>query len=172
LKSPFIKEYKKLLEYTRYQLAEFTNIDAEDILHEVAFNIFNKIDFEIAIENAAAYIYRSIKNKVTDFIRKPKKTISLNSLEEKGNTKYKRTSFVSTDESVDQILEREELYEYLHNALKALPPDYQDIIIATAFEEKTLKELALEWEIPIGTLMSRRHRALAKLHKKLEKYIN
>ncbi len=54
------KEYNKLLSYTRYRLGEITDIDAEDVLHEVAFNVFSKIDFESTVENVAAYLYQSI----------------------------------------------------------------------------------------------------------------
>jgi RNA polymerase sigma-70 factor (ECF subfamily) len=171
LKSLIKKDYNKLLEYTRYQLAELTHIDAEDVLHEVAFNVYKKIDFETAIQNVAAYVYRSIKNKVTDIIRKPRNTVSLDSLDEKGYSNSHPDSLISKDESVDKRLEREEMYDYLHRALNSLPSDYQNIIVATEFEEKTLQELSLEWNIPLGTLLSRRHRALAKLYKILEKHI-
>jgi DNA-directed RNA polymerase specialized sigma24 family protein len=36
------------------------------------------------------------------------------------------------------------------------------------FEGKTIKELSHEWNIPVGTLLSRKHRALAKLRNILE----
>ena len=45
---------------------------------------------------------------------------------------------------------------------------YRDIVIAIDFEEYTYKELSERTGIPAGTLMSRRHRALAELSKKLE----
>ena len=67
-------------------------------------------------------------------------------------------------------MEREELYDKLHEAIDSLSFDDQKIIIATEFEGKTMKELSQEWGIPQGTLLSRRHRALAKLYKILEQY--
>ncbi len=59
-----------------------TNVDPEDVFHEVAFNVFSKIDFESTIENLAAYLYRSIKNKITDIMRIPKRTVALSSFED------------------------------------------------------------------------------------------
>jgi RNA polymerase sigma-70 factor (ECF subfamily) len=145
------------------------HIDAEDVLHEVAFNVFSKIDFETTIENIAAYFYRSVRNKISDIMRKPKKTFSLSSFEKGGiNTLLETTQ--NCDESVEDKLEKTELKEEIHRALQHLSPDYRNILIATEFDMKTLKELSDEWQVPLGTLLSRRHRALAKLQKILENY--
>jgi RNA polymerase sigma-70 factor (ECF subfamily) len=56
----------------------------------------------------------------------------------------------------------------LKKAILSLKPDYRDIIIAIDFEGYTYKEIAEETSISQGTLMSRRHRAISLLHKKLE----
>jgi len=37
--------------------------------------------------------------------------------------------------------------------------------MATEFENRTYEELSEEWDVPLGTLLSRRHRALSKLNK-------
>jgi RNA polymerase sigma-70 factor (ECF subfamily) len=146
------------------------HIDAEDVLHEVAFNVFSKIDFETTIENIAAYFYRSVKNKITDIVRKPSKTVSLSSFEEAGGVNTLLEMTQNGDESVEKKLEKIELKEEIHRALQLLSPDYRNILIATEFEMKTLQELSDEWQVPLGTLLSRRHRALAKLQKILENY--
>lgn len=170
MKSLLKSEYEKLLAYTRYQLSDLKHIEAEDVLHEVAFRVFSKIDFDNVVENAAAYIYRSIKHKIIDIIRKPRRTISWQSLEEKEGANVKTEKFISGNESVEKNLEREELYDKLYQAINSLSLNDQKIIIATEFEGKTMRELSQEWGIPQGTLLSRRHRALAKLYKILEEY--
>jgi hypothetical protein len=64
-----LKKDSKLLSYTRYHLGEITDIDAEDVLHEVAFNVFSKIDFESTVENVEVFpsgtITRNLKNLIT-----------------------------------------------------------------------------------------------------------
>ena len=60
------------------------------------------------------------------------------------------------------------MYQKLHRAIQQLPHRYQSVIMATEFEGKTVRELSKEWDIPMGTLLSRRHRALARLHDMLE----
>jgi RNA polymerase sigma-70 factor (ECF subfamily) len=166
----FKTEYERLLAYTRYQLADLKHIEAEDVLHEVAFRVFSKIDFDTVVENVSAYIYRSIKHRIIDIIRKPKRTVSLQSLKEKKGAHVETEKLISGNESVEKIMEREELYDKLHEAIDSLSFDDQKIIIATEFEGKTMKELSQKWGIPQGTLLSRRHRALAKLYKILEQY--
>jgi len=72
----------------------------------------------------------------------------------------------------DDLQEEENNYaniapESLFHALKQLRPDEQAVIIATEFEGQTYEELSDEWDVPLGTLLSRKHRALSKLHKQL-----
>jgi RNA polymerase sigma-70 factor (ECF subfamily) len=62
----------------------------------------------------------------------------------------------------------EQMKEELKKNILSLKPDYRDIIIAIDFEGYSYKEISLETGIPEGTLMSRRHRAIALLYKKLE----
>lgn len=73
-------------------------------------------------------------------------------------------------ENIDRELEKKELYQKLHWAVQQLPHIYQSIIIANEFEGKTVRELSKEWNTPMGTLLSRRHRALAKLRDILENH--
>ncbi|WP_223170348.1 RNA polymerase sigma factor [Maribacter aquimaris] len=56
----------------------------------------------------------------------------------------------------------------LKQAILKLKPLYRKIIFVIDFEGYTYKEISLETGIPEGTLMSRRHRAIALLYKELE----
>ena len=48
-------------------------------------------------------------------------------------------------------------------ALEALPPEYGSVIMLWAVDELSYKEIAEALEIPIGTVMSRLHRARQRL---------
>ena len=52
----------------------------------------------------------------------------------------------------------------LNQALNQLPPDLRTILILWAVDELSYKEMAHVLEIPIGTVMSRVHRARQKLY--------
>ncbi|MFO8235448.1 MAG: sigma-70 family RNA polymerase sigma factor [Bacteroidales bacterium] len=166
------KEYDKLLRYTKYHVRKITDIEAEDILHEVAFKVFSKVDFESTVENVVAYLYSSIKNKIIELARKPKKLITVDSLVDRNiyNESFKTTKNIY--DNIEIEMDREELYQLLYRAVQQLPPMYQSVIIATGFEGKTIKEFSKETDIPMGTLLSRRHRALSKLHDILENDFN
>ena len=53
----------------------------------------------------------------------------------------------------------------LRQAISELRPDEQALIMATEFDHQTYEELSEEWDVPMGTLLSRKHRTLSKLHK-------
>ncbi len=62
----------------------------------------------------------------------------------------------------DQLISR------LKGAIAGLKPVYRDIVVAVDFEGYTYREISKQTGISTGTLMSRRHRALSVLAKKLE----
>ena len=57
--------------------------------------------------------------------------------------------------------------EDLLNALRRLPPAFQEVIVLCDVEELTYKEIADALAIPVGTVMSRLHRGRALLRTEL-----
>jgi RNA polymerase sigma-70 factor (ECF subfamily) len=60
--------------------------------------------------------------------------------------------------------------ERMVKALKELPSEYQMVLLLWAVEEFSYKDIAESMEIPIGTVMSRLHRARQKLSQLLHDY--
>ena len=60
--------------------------------------------------------------------------------------------------------------ERLVHALNELPPEYQTVMILWAVDEMSYKEIASACHVPIGTVMSRLHRARQKLSDKLSEF--
>lgn len=56
----------------------------------------------------------------------------------------------------------------LKKAIIGLKPSYRDILLAVDFEGYSYREISEETGISAGTLMSRRHRAIALLSKQIE----
>jgi RNA polymerase sigma-70 factor (ECF subfamily) len=70
-------------------------------------------------------------------------------------------NFAAISEQMDQELVR---------ALDRLPEEYRTVMVLWALEEFSYQEIADALEIPLGTVMSRLHRARARLAEQLEGY--
>lgn len=60
--------------------------------------------------------------------------------------------------------------QQLARAIEALAPEYQVVMLLWAIEEMSYKEIAEAVDIPIGTVMSRLHRARQKLSEQLHAF--
>jgi RNA polymerase sigma-70 factor (ECF subfamily) len=60
--------------------------------------------------------------------------------------------------------------EHLVKAIHQLPAEYQTVLILWAVDELSYKEIADALGVPIGTIMSRLHRARQKLSEQLRDY--
>lgn len=165
------KEYKNLVLYVKKYLNErYYNVTAEDIVQDVALNLFSKLDIESKIENVAGYVYRSIRNKIVDTQRKHKHEIKLekyNGENEDDNDDIVAKLLSKASEIDLEIIDSDLFYQKFNEAFKLLSAKQQAIIVATEFEGQTFDEIADEWGIPIGTLLSWKHRGI----KKLKEYI-
>ena len=157
----FRKEYSKLKNYIRRYMSDRSDYDAEDIIQDVALNLFSRVDFESPVENLAGYIYKAIRNKIIDLQRR------------KSRKKETAMEYVENQEIVKQWIAqiedhhdpefRELMLEKVFEAMEKLKPEFQGIIWATEFEERTFQELSDELGTPVGTLLSRKHRAIGAL---------
>lgn len=60
--------------------------------------------------------------------------------------------------------------ERLVQAVRALPSEYQSVLLMWAVEDMSYKEISYALDIPIGTVMSRLHRARQRLSEQLRSY--
>lgn len=73
----FVKgERQKLVNYVRSLVRDTADMDAEDVVQDVLLRILERTDMTTP-ENLAAYIYRSLRNRVIDNMRTRKPTMSL-----------------------------------------------------------------------------------------------
>jgi RNA polymerase sigma factor (sigma-70 family) len=129
--------------------------DAEDIVQDVMLSVFDKADVTVPIENLTAYVYRSQKNKVIDIFRKKEDLLSLSDV------------IYQSRHDTEREMERKELMSFVFWAVDSLPEDQRAVLIATEFEGWSFRDLSEKWEIPIGTLLARKSRALQHIRKKL-----
>lgn len=151
----FRRERMKLIRYVQGLIEDAGDRDAEDIVQDVMLSIFDRADVTLPIENLAAYVYRSLRNKVIDIFRKKQDVVSLDE--------------VISDAGCDTVrdVEKQELIEHIFDAMDSLPPEQRAVLIATEFEGRSYRELSEEWTVPIGTLLARKSRALNKIKQEL-----
>jgi len=160
----FRSEYQKMVNFVRKNLDErFFGATPEDIVQDVALGLVDRLDPDTQVANLSAYIYRSIKNRIIDYRKKPQRNVSLESFTGHGNENYLLNN-ISNEADIETVYSDIDP-EMLREAIAQLRPDEQAVIIETEFEQRSYEELSDEWEVPIGTLLSRKHRALSKLHK-------
>ncbi len=170
IKSFFSKEYERLINYVnRYLNENYYTEDAEDIIQDVAVNMLTRIDINETFENLAGYIYRAIRNKIIDVYRKPKNKVSIENYNSDNEFNYILSQYyVEQEDNFDEP----ERWLLVESAIEKLNPDQKAIIIETEYNGKSFKELSNEWNISTGTLLSRKHRAIANIQKILQENEN
>jgi len=148
-------EWTRLVSYVRAWISDTADRDAEDVVQDVIERLFERADVTEPVADLSAYLYRSLRNKVIDLYRKPKRAAELP--EDLSDIRFEASAEMDRDEA------RETLFE----AIDELPPAQREVLVATELEGRSFKELAEEWETPIGTLLARKHRAIRALKETL-----
>lgn len=151
----FRTERQRLVNYVRGRIDDAADRDAEDIVQDVILNLFDKADISAPVENLTAYIYKALRNRITDLFRKRKKVYSLEKV-------VKDTGY-----DPGKVVENRDLQDKIFEAMDGLNENEKDVLMATEFDDNTFQELSDQWGIPLGTLLARKSRALKKIRKKL-----
>lgn len=164
----FDRERKRLTNYVRGLIKDAAAYDGEDIVQDVVYGLFDKIDFMAPVENLPAYVYQALRNRVIDYLRRRKEDHQSIHEELPGDTGLllvdvlEDLKFNTADE-----IERREINRDLNRAIEMLEEKYRSIFIATELQGLTFQELSDQWEIPLGTLLARKSRAMKKLREAL-----
>ena len=156
-------ERHRLVDYARYLVRDRAEMDAEDIVHDVLVKVLERADVT-APENLAAYVFRSVKNRVIDNVRTLRPTVSLDA-EQPGRSQ--RLVDLLQDHKPDALeaLQTEEGKRELFIALDTLSEMEKDVVISHEFEGRSFMEMSDMWNVPQNTLLSHKSRAMKKLKK-------
>ncbi len=156
----FTSDGEKLVRFVKSRVRQIGHMDAEDIVADVMLNVVSRLDTAGPVENITAYVYRSIRNKIADYERSRARVVHLEDLADE-NGELPLLSMLSTSDL--HPMERQEDLQRLTDAIDRLEPRQRAVLIATELRGKTFRELAEEWDEPIGTLLSRKSRAVKTL---------
>lgn len=162
----FASERTRLVAYVERRVGAMAECDAEDFVQEIALTLFSRADLAAPIENLAAYVYRALRNKIVDYFKSRKRTQSLDAGNESGDSLI--ALLADTRYDTAGSFERKAFQAALIAAMERLSEEERALIIATEFDGVSFREFAQRDTVPLGTLLSRKARALKKVRVMLE----
>lgn len=138
---------------------------AEDAVQNTFAAVFRnseKVDMDVNSYRTKSYLYTTLTHMTYNIIRDNKKYQFANEKQSEDD------GFLGSD-SDDYIYENAS-YEDLLNEIRALPPDYSQIMILYYVRQYSFKEISEMLEISEPLARQRLHRAKEKLKKKLKKH--
>jgi len=162
----FIDKYRTLVRYFQASYSDLSEMEAEDIVSDLMADLLERSEIMARVENTSAYVFRSIRNRVNDYLRRKKRTGPFEASGEEGDPT--RGCIPGHSYDMTTQLAASEIRGRLISALDGLAPDQRAVWIATEIDGRTFQELADEWGTPLGTLLARKHRANAVLQKALQ----
>ncbi|MBO3271433.1 sigma-70 family RNA polymerase sigma factor [Hymenobacter defluvii] len=161
----------RLLAFIRRRIPD--EAEAEDVLQDVFAELVESYRLLKPVEQAAAWLFRVARNRITDLYRR-KKTASLEDELHATGTDEDDSLLLADilpapDDAPENRLLRETLMEALAAALEELPPAQRQVFIWHELEEKSFREMEEETGVPLKTLISRKHYAVQHLRKRLQK---
>ena len=166
----FDTERKRFLRFVKSKMADITQMDAEDVVAEVMLAMLQRAERGSHVENLAAYVYRSLSNSVVDLARRRSRTVSLQSFPEEDSETSLLDYLTDSSQDVHSETERREFMRRLILAVDSLEPKQRAVFIATEIKGRTFKELSIQWNEPVGTLLSRKCRAVKMLKEQLQDF--
>jgi len=144
--------------------------DAEDILQDVFYQ-FSRIDgLANPVENTAAWLYRSARNRIIDQYKKGKESPLPASYDEEEDEYI-------IDEIADILFGEEAgpetdylrslILQEVETALTDLPKEQREVFELSELYGTPVKEIAKKTGVPENTVLSRKHYAVKRLRKRL-----
>lgn len=154
----FAASFHKFKNYVRASFSSLNEYDAEDIVQQTAINLLGQGDSD-SISSVTSYIYSSLRNGALNMIKKRHREQLDDAVENPAR-----------EGSAEDAVLCEELRRYMQAALDMLDEKSRFVFVETEVNGKSYKELSAQTGEPIGTLLSRKNRAIKKLNIILDEY--
>ncbi|MEQ6120897.1 RNA polymerase sigma-70 factor [Reichenbachiella sp. MALMAid0571] len=134
----------------------------EEILQEIFTDLWNRRESLSITSSLPAYLHAALKYKILNYIHSQK--LRLNFSQDHPEYIYSR------DNSTQEVLAFEELYELLEMGLEKLPAKCRLVFRMSRQEQKSSKEIAAELNVSHRTVQTHIHQAIKFLRKELVDY--
>jgi RNA polymerase sigma factor (sigma-70 family) len=163
-------EHKRLTGYVRRLIDDAGDRDGEDIVQDVALSLFNRADVLMPVEVLSAYVYQSLRNRVTDCLRRRKNVVSLDEPMDNADGPSLVDQLSNSLANVEEEAARSELRRSIFETIDLLPDEQKAVVIETELNGRSFRDLSEEWNVPLGTLLARKSRAIAKVRESLREF--
>jgi RNA polymerase sigma-70 factor (ECF subfamily) len=156
--------YNMALRFTR------NPAEAEDLLQDTLVRAFRFFHRYQPGTNAKAWLFKILRNGFINRYRRAQKRpeeVDFSKFEESFESALELRQRPKGPE--EELLERS-LDEPIEAALRALPEEYRSVLLLAVVEDLSYREIAAALDCPIGTVMSRLHRARKHMKARLMDY--
>jgi RNA polymerase sigma-70 factor (ECF subfamily) len=142
--------------------------DADDLCQEAILRAYQRWDRFESGTNCRAWLTRILVNS---FINGYRRRVRERRLLDVATDPTREEAFFSAEarrgRGPDGGIVPEGLDDELHAALDALAPEFRAVVVLVDLEEMSYQEAARTLSCPLGTVMSRLHRARAQLRRRI-----
>lgn len=146
----------KFKSYLRSAFSQLNDYDAEDVIQQTALKLLGRDESDIAY--ASAYIYACLRNGAISLLRKRQRELPEQDIDH------------GRGGSAEDAVLWEDLKRQVKAALSGLDEKSRFVFVQTELLGKSYKELSAQTGEPVGTLLSRKSRAVKKLYALLDDY--
>lgn len=159
-----MKHYRKTL---YFMLLKMTNnpADADDLTIEAFSKVFNKLDQYTPDFAFSTWLFRIATNNCIDFLRKSRKVgqpAEIGSDLQHNNDQPDDTPSLSPDP--EECLIKSQQVKMMRAIIEKLKPNYRMLVELRYYKEYSYEEIALELNLPIGTVKAQLFRARELLY--------
>ena len=141
--------------------------EAEDLVQEVFIRVVKAIGEYREEGRFEAWLFRIAGNLVRDRLRREPRESTLGKAEQDSTTHLESRTDRYTG-GVPETMERREDADRLQKCLAKLPTVEREVILMRHYGELSFAEIAEYTSAPLGTVLARAHRGLAKLRHWME----
>lgn len=165
----YVAWFSKLKRFAKEYV--MSDADAENVVHDVFLDMWEKKDLLSCRINLVAYLFTSVKNRCIDCLRH-------RILEQNAVTQIQEEYLITLRMKFDslvvfdqQVLAEGDLDTLLTRAIDSLPEKCREIFIKSKIEGHKQKEVAEELGVSINTVEKQINIAYRKLREELKNYV-
>src|SRR5437762_11741720 len=161
------REQSRLRNFIRRRVPD--PADAEDILQEVFYELFEANSLLMPIDHVTGWLFRVARNRITDLFRRRRpESFSDTAADEDDELPQWEDLLPSPDAGPEALYFRSVLLEELELAIDELPDEQREVFVAHELEGHSFKELSEVSGVNINTLLARKRYAVLHLRECLQ----
>ncbi len=141
----------------------------EDVFQETFLQLFTSIDSYDTSKPLGPWLFTIAANKAKDALRKQHRTaaISIGTMADQEESSFdEMLNTLTSDETIPYTdIEKNETASQVREVIDNMPENLKEILILAYFNKNSYKQMAQILSIPIGTVKSRLHTAVARFAK-------